>query len=145
MGSAACCDTPSVMTMNWFRARARWGSWLALLALAFQLAVSFGHIHAHEVASHEIASDTDGATTDHAEPQGDAAPAHSQPDGDQSLADDCCPICALIHLARALVPAEAPFLPLPGMFGRLQLKPAAEFDLTASDHALFRARAPPIA
>jgi hypothetical protein len=133
------------MTMNWFRARARWGSWLALLALAFQLVVSFGHIHAHEIASHEIASDTDGATTDHAEPQGDAAPAHSHPGGDQSLADDCCPICALIHLARALVPAEAPSLPLPGMFGPLQLEAAAEFDLRASDRALFRARAPPIA
>ena len=136
--------------MNWFRARTRWGSWLALLALAFQLAVSFGHIHAHdlasqEIASHEIASDTDGAAVGHAEPHGDAAPAHSHPDGDQSLADDCCPICALIHLARALVPAEAPSLPLPSIFGRMQLEAAAEFDLTASDRALFRARAPPIA
>jgi Protein of unknown function (DUF2946) len=143
------CDTPSVMTMNWFRMRARWGSWLALLALAFQLVVSFGHIHAHEIeshiASHEIESDTHGAATDHAEPPGDAAPAHSHPDGDQSLADDCCPICALIHLTRTLVPSDAPSLPLPGTVERLQLEAAVEFDLTASDRALFRARAPPIA
>ena len=130
--------------MNWFRARTRWGSWLALLALAFQLVVSFGHIHAHEIASHEIASDTDAGAVGHAEPHGDAAPAHSHPAGDQSLADDCCPICALIHLARALVPAEVPSLPLPSIFGRLQLEAAAEFDLTASDRTLFRARAPPI-
>jgi Protein of unknown function (DUF2946) len=138
------------MTMNWFRMRARWGSWLALLALAFQLVVSFGHIHAHDLASHdiafhEIASDPDGGAVDHAEPHGDAAPAHSHPDGDQSLADDCCPICALIHLTRTLVPSDAPSLPLPGTVERLQLEAAVEFDLTASDRALFRARAPPIA
>jgi hypothetical protein len=136
--------------MSWFRSSSRWGSYLALLALTFQLVVSFGHIHAHDVtshdiAAHEIASDIDSGAADHAEPHGDAAPAHSHPAGDQSLADDCCPICALIHLARALVPAEAPSLPLPSMFGRLQLEAAAEFDLTASDRALFRARAPPIA
>jgi hypothetical protein len=36
-------------------------------------------------------------------------------------------------------------LPLPTVFGRLRLELAAEFDLTASHAALFRARAPPIA
>ena len=129
--------------MSWFRSSSRWGSYLALLALTFQLVVSFGHIHAHDVTSHGIASDTDRLAAGHAEPT-DAAPAHSHPAGDQSLADDCCPICALIHLARALVPAEVPSLPLPSIFGRLQLEAAAEFDLTASDRTLFRARAPPI-
>jgi hypothetical protein len=38
-----------------------------------------------------------------------------------------------------------PSLPLPGVFGRLRLELAAEFDLTAPHAALFRARAPPIA
>jgi hypothetical protein len=65
--------------------------------------------------------------------------------GREDIADDRCPICTLIHLAGALVPAEMPSLPLPTVFGRLRLELAAEFDLTASHAALFRARAPPIA
>jgi hypothetical protein len=36
-------------------------------------------------------------------------------------------------------------LPLPTVFGRLRLETVAQFDLTASHAALFRARAPPIA
>src|SRR5262245_32631294 len=31
--------------MGWLRSRSRWGSYLALFALAFQLALSFGHVH----------------------------------------------------------------------------------------------------
>jgi hypothetical protein len=38
-----------------------------------------------------------------------------------------------------------PSLPLPAVFSRLRLELAAEFDLTASHAAPFRARAPPIA
>ena len=36
-------------TMRWFRTRSRWGSCLALVALALQLALSFGHIHLKDV------------------------------------------------------------------------------------------------
>jgi len=71
--------------------------------------------------------------------------APSNPVGREGLADDHCPICTLIHLAGALVPAEMPSLPLPTVVGRLRLELAAEFDLTPSHAALFRARAPPIA
>src|SRR6266404_5957786 len=109
--------------MRWLRSRKRAGSYLALFALAFQLAVSFAH----------------------AQPSADHRNAPSNPTGREDLADDCCPICTLIHLAGALVPAEMPSLPLPTVVGRLRLEVAAEFDLTASHAALFRARAPPIA
>jgi hypothetical protein len=105
--------------MGWFRSRSRSGSYLALFALAFQLAVSFGHVHLDHIAPVSA--------------------------GREDLADDCCLICTLIHLAGALVPAETPSLPLPSVFGQLQLEAAVEFDLTASHGALFRARAPPIA
>jgi hypothetical protein len=92
--------------MRWFRSRKRSGSYLALFALAFQLAVSFGHVHLERIAPPSV-----GASA----------------------------------LAGALVPAEMPSLPLPTVVGRLRLEVAAEFDLTASHAALFRARAPPIA
>jgi hypothetical protein len=36
--------------MGWFRSRSRLGSYLALFALAFQLAVSFGHVHLDHIA-----------------------------------------------------------------------------------------------
>jgi hypothetical protein len=127
--------------MGWFRSRSRLGLHLALFALAFQLAVSFGHVHLDHIAPISA-----GATTlASAPPSGDEVNAPSSPSGREDLADDCCPICTLIHLAGALVPAEMPSLPLPGVFDGLQLKAAVEFDLTALQGALFRARAPPIA
>jgi hypothetical protein len=127
--------------MGWFRSRSRVGSYLALFALAFQLAVSFGHVHLDHIAPVSA-----GATAlADALPSADGLNAPSSPAGREDLADDCCPICTLIHLAGALVPSETPSLALPHVFGRLWLAAATEFDLTALHGALFRARAPPIA
>ena len=127
--------------MRWFRSRKRAGSYLALFALAFQLAVSFGHVHLERIAPPSVgASALAGAQI----PAADFN-APSNPTGREDLADDCCPICTLIHLAGTLVPAEMPLLAPPTVVGRLRLELAAEFDLTASHAALFRARAPPIA
>lgn len=127
--------------MGWFRSRSRLGSWLALFALACQLALSFGHVHldgargsahASVVASVPAAIDATAAL----DPAGKDKPA---------LADDYCAVCALIHLAGALVPAEVPALPLPIFSGRLPLAAAIDFDLTQPRRARFQARAPPIA
>src|SRR5437016_14260352 len=127
--------------MGWFRSRSRVGSYLALFALAFQLAVSFGHVHLDHIAPASA-----GATAPaSAQPSGDEINAPSSPSGREDRADDCCPICTLIHLAGALVPAETPPLPLPSMFGQLRLAAAVEFGFAASQSILFRARAPPIA
>jgi Protein of unknown function (DUF2946) len=123
-------------TMRWFRSRSRLSSYLALFALAFQLAVSFGHVHLDETAPPSAGA--------FASTQSDVN-APSSPTGREDVADDCCPICTLIHLAGALVPAATPALPLPSMFGHLRLAAAVEFDLAASQTALFRARAPPLA
>jgi len=122
--------------MRWFRSRSRVGSYLALFALAFQLAVSFGHVHLDEIAPPSAGA--------FASTQSDVN-APSSPTGREHVADDFCPICTLIHLAGALVPAETPPLPLPSVFGRSRLEAAVEFDLAASHRVLFQARAPPIA
>jgi hypothetical protein len=127
--------------MNWFRSRSRVGSYLALLALAFQLAVSFGHVHLEHMVP--VSAGATALASTQASPDDPNAP--SSPPGREDLADDCCPICTLIHLAGALVPAETPSLTLPSVSGRLRVEAAAEFDLTASQGALFQARAPPIA
>jgi hypothetical protein len=127
--------------MDWFRSRSRLGSYLALLALAFQLAVSFGHVHLDNITPISAGATTLASTQGSA----DDFNAPSCPPGRQDLADDCCPICTLIHLAGALVPAETPSLALPNGFGQPWLELDAEFDLTTSQAALFQARAPPIA
>jgi hypothetical protein len=134
-------DARNVTTMNWFRSRSRSGAHLALFALAFQLAVSFAHVHLERIAPASAGASALASV----QPSADDLNAPSSPAGRERLADDRCPICTLIHLAGALVPAEMPSLALPSVSGRLRLKAAAEFDLTASHAALFRARAPPIA
>ena len=121
--------------MGWFRCRSRLGAYLALLALAFQLAVSFGHVH-HIAPTSALAS-----TLASEQPPSDEANAPSSPAGRHDT-DHLCPICTL---AGAIVPAETPPLPLPGLPGGLRLEAAVAFDLIASQRALFQARAPPIA
>jgi hypothetical protein len=128
-------------TMRWFRSRSRVGSYLALFALAFQLAVSFDHVHLEHVAP--VAAGATALASTQASPDDPNAP--TSPPGREDVADDCCSICTLIHLAGALVPAETPSVALPNGFGQPRLELDAEFDLTASQAALFQARAPPIA
>jgi DUF2946 family protein len=126
--------------MSWFRSRLRWGACLALLALAFQLAVSFGHVHLDHIAAASV--DATAVAGTQASDQ-DSAP--SNPAGREDVADDLCPICTLIHLAGALVPAETLPLPLPNNFRSVRRAAAVASDLTAAPGAHFRARAPPLA
>jgi hypothetical protein len=127
--------------MGWFRTRSRLGSYLALFALAFQLAVSFAHVHIDEITPRSA-----GATTlASAQPSTDEVHAPSGLVGREDLADDCCPICTLIHLAGALVPTNTPALSLPRGFGQWRPRLAAESYLTVLHGALFQARAPPVA
>src|SRR5260221_12602085 len=127
--------------MRWFRSRKRAGSYLALFALAFPLTFSFGPVHLERTAPPSMGA----SALAHAQPSAADLNAPSNPAGREDLADDCCPICTLIHLAGALVPAEMPLLALPTVVGRLRLEVAAEFVLPPTPPPLFRARAPPIA
>jgi hypothetical protein len=126
--------------MGWFRCRSRLGTYLALFALAFQLAVSFAHVHLDHVASLSAS-----AAALASAPSDGAVNASSSPTEREDLADDCCPICTLIQLAGALVRAETPPLPLASVFGRSRLEAAVELSLAASHRVLFQARAPPVA
>jgi DUF2946 family protein len=123
--------------MGWFRSRLRWGSYLALLALALQLALSFGHVHLGPISKHSSADIVANGTDAH-KPAGRH---HHLP----ATADDNCAICALIHLAGTLVPSAPPTLPLPAESKRLPHQFLVQFDLTAPLGAHFQARAPPLA
>jgi hypothetical protein len=119
--------------MGAFRSRSRWGSYLALFALAFQLVISFGHVH--------VEGGAPGRVSIVAKAVGDPASKQSP-----AIADDHCPFCALIHLAGTLTPSEAPTLSRLASFRRLLLLAAIEFDFAAAfHHSPLGARAPPIA
>ena len=119
--------------MSWFRERLGWGSCIALFALAFQIAVSFGHVHLDAAAGHSsIAIEALNGST--------------QPGGDTSdPADHYCPICALIHFAGTLVLSQPPVVLLPIVFAKWQPDAAVRFGFTPAPPSFFPARAPPLA
>jgi Protein of unknown function (DUF2946) len=122
--------------MFWFRTRSKLGSYIALLALAFQLVVAFGHVHLEGLGAHSSAT---------IEASDNTAPAPADHDG-PGRADPYCTICALIHLAGAVAPPEPPpSIPLPVVFGRWRPDAVVKFGWTASPPAFFPARAPPLA
>jgi hypothetical protein len=127
--------------MRWVRSRLWFGSWSALLALAIQLALSFGHLHVEDTSARStsipfalrLVIEAPAAT-----PGALSTPAQQKP---TSLADDFCAICAVIRLVG--VPTPAPILPLPLGSRFISVDVDVEFELAASPHLFFRARAPP--
>jgi hypothetical protein len=112
------------------------GSYIALLAVAFQLVVSFGHVHLDGLGANSPAT---------IEASNNIAPAPAHHDGPEH-ADHYCAICALIHLAGAVAPPEPPpSIPLPVVFGRWRPNAVVKFGWTPPSLAFFAARAPPIA
>jgi len=120
--------------MMWLRKRMRFGGWLALSALAIQLALSFGHIHSEDFGPAngiQIALDAD---------QAGEVPANSDHKG---IAHSYCDICATISLLATLVVPTPPVLahivaqdiaPLVAAHRERRIGPVTR---------LFQARAPP--
>jgi hypothetical protein len=121
--------------MHWFRSKLQLGSRLALVALAVQLALSFGHVHLHNLVPASPTSATMGPGTVLLS----EAPSHN-PDG--SLDTDC-PICALLQLVAASAPSVTPDLPLPANSGSTGRQATAQLASASSPHFPFQARAPP--
>ncbi len=120
--------------MRWFRTNRQFGTRLALIAVALQLLLTFGHVHA-------LLANGAGTTVS-ARQSGAAAP----PDqGHKGSADFHCPICALIQLSAASAPSVAPELPLPTVTDFVMLRPRTDVAAAIGPQASFRARAPPAA
>jgi hypothetical protein len=115
--------------MNWFRSNIRHGSRLALIALAIQFVLSFGHFHA-------LAAQTAPAI------QQASQQAPSNQDSDQQPADPCA-ICAVMALANAVLFASPPVLLLPQAVEFLYLATDAEFVHPDRSRVAFQPRAPP--
>jgi Protein of unknown function (DUF2946) len=122
--------------MHKFCYRGRFGSWLALIALAFQLAVSFGHVHLDGVRIDSRAAAV-------GQPTQTAQSLPAQPPGDK---DDYCAICASLYLAANSFVPLSPTLPVPLLLSSAIAHSeygAASF--VAPRRLAFQSRAPPLA
>jgi hypothetical protein len=141
--------------MKWFRSKVRFGSRLALFALAIQFLLSFGHFHGGAQAA---SASTDAKRSgffavarlhaldrvSHANASGPARLKASR-DVPPGQSDEDCATCAMMALANTLVDATPPCLPPPQAveFLHLAAADAAFVDVQAARRA-FQPRAPPI-
>jgi hypothetical protein len=119
--------------MRWFRRYIGQSAWLALTALAMNLALSFGHIH-------PIGHSARGAVVAPLAPTDSQKPGH-QHDG---LADELCQIClAALAIANGVASAP-PALPHPIAYSLLDRASEPQLASFESPRAAFQSRAPPI-
>src|ERR1019366_1243067 len=122
--------------MRWFRDTIRQGTWLALIALAINLGLSFGHFHAIDgkvsgiaAVAASIASPDDGL---------------KQPNSDDSHADYLCPICmAAAAMANSLA-SVPPALSLKFADVTIDRTIVSVLVLVEPPRAAFQSRGPPI-
>jgi hypothetical protein len=144
--------------MKWFRANIKHGSRLALLALAVQFVLAFGHFHsfAAQVApviqsgSQSGPAQSEFSTTDHPAAPDVATSSDSQSRQQQPASDhdqqpgDACAICAVIALANTVLFSTPPLLLLPQAVELLYLTADAEFVHLNSARVAFQPRGPPV-
>jgi len=146
--------------MKWFRSNIRYGSRLALLALAIQFGLSFGHFHGFAaqaspaiqsglIQSSQIQSSTApfeaSRASSLAATEMAGQPAQRQkPGSDRDSDSDGCAICAVMAMANAILFATPPLLQLPQAVELLYLTTDAEFVHLNSVRVAFQPRAPPI-
>lgn len=129
--------------MRWFRTNGRFGSGVALFALALQFCLAFGHIHPDDIYGSVGRPLSNAAEI--------ALPAAGSPqslsrDHVASHADDFCAICETMVMLGTSATPEAPQLPAPAPI----VRPARHFVRTAAlfvapRRAPFQSRAPPVA
>src|ERR1700747_3735381 len=137
--------------MAWVRSNIKCGSWIALLALVIQTALSFGHFHA--IASAATSAPQVGSNLSQlcfaaalsgqvAESRFKRQPA-SNHDSDEHPGDVCA-ICAVMAMANAALFASPPTLPLPQAVECAHPAIGGESVRVASVCIAFQPRAPPI-
>jgi hypothetical protein len=127
--------------MRWLRLRQTPVSWLALLALAMQFTLSFGHVHLHGGQRFALAPLVLRSALKPTTPS-QYTPADPAPDK-SGLPGDFCSVCSVLQVVGSTVPPATPVLPLPATLGRIALAASPDVTSAASPHLLFQARAPP--
>jgi hypothetical protein len=138
--------------MKWVRKHVELGAQLALLALAVQFVLSFGHFHAISPQP-APAVQLSQAWADLAVPGGSVPlpsasklaqkPQPPNQHNDHSPSDGCA-ICAVIAMANTVLFVTPPPLLLPQASELLRLTTGAGFEPLNSAPAAFNSRAPPL-
>src|SRR5262249_27218010 len=110
------------------------GARFALVAMALQLALTFGHLHLFVTSPAQL---TANATI--TLPDGSSLPTKPRP------VDQNCAICTLIQMVGAAALVAAAWLLLPFLFATPAFTTSVEHALAASPPLNFQARGPPIA
>lgn len=136
--------------MKWFRSKLKHGSRLALLALAIQFVMSFGHHHgAAALAAPVVAVQASGLSTPlttKATVNDSARASAERPAGPATghhQDNDFCAVCAVMALAGTVLFTQLPALLLPEAYHFLYLTTDAEFNHIKSRHIVSQPRAPP--
>jgi DUF2946 family protein len=136
--------------VKWVRKHVKLGARLALLALAVQFVLSFGHFHPAQAAPalQATTSQTDFLRAADLVVKDTASPsAYNQQlphrDNHQQPADGCA-ICAVVTMAHGMLFATPPVLLLPQAIELLQFATEAGFTHLGAAHRAFQSRAPPL-
>jgi hypothetical protein len=124
--------------MGWFRSNRSVVTWLALFALACQLLLSFGHVHASKFGGGSAAW----ASAENRDASAGVAPSSPQkiPIGHSG---DFCAICANISLAGILVVPILTIVLAPNLFTDVLRWSFAHSARASIDDLPFDARGPP--
>jgi hypothetical protein len=124
--------------MGWWRSNRGRVAWLAFFALACQLVLSFGHLHASKLGGGSLASAA--VETRDAPADGPPSSPQNQPIG---LAGDLCAICANISLANTLILPILAIILTPRLSTEILPWSLAASEPASFDHFAFSARGPP--
>src|SRR5258708_5182186 len=122
--------------MRWVRSNMHFGARLALIALALQLVLTFGHVH--------------GVAGNHSDSSPSLllaafAPAHGgQTQGHDGDADDLCPICMAAAAMGNAVASTPPVLPVAIAYATVDHAIAPFAAIAQPQRAAFQSRGPPI-
>jgi hypothetical protein len=139
-------DVRRLSAMKWFRSNIKHGARLALLALALQFGLSFGHFHVGAaqaaLAIQPVAaqSDISSATPDAVDPSAALPASHDDSDHHPS---ESCALCAIIALASTVLSVTPPVILLPQAEAFLYLVTDAAFVDPNPARVAFQPRAPP--
>jgi hypothetical protein len=123
--------------VGWVCRHRRHGAVLALIALALQIAVAFGHVHLPALAQNPHTASAQRAALADTKSR---APVQIPADN-----DDYCAICASIFLASSAFAPAPPQLLVPANFQRIEHSLKSARPLSDSLRLAFRSRAPPTA
>jgi hypothetical protein len=118
--------------MGWYRSHGRLWSMAALLALTFQIALSFGHGHGFDVGPAPSVAGTSGNVS------------VPSPPGGTDHDEDYCATCAILALLAGAQAVNAPVLAPPAALAAAEIALAFEAIRISASRASFQSRAPPL-